>query len=133
MPVRRILERQQRRPPCPKRCDNLGGGSLNPVSLMSRLRGNARHGFSIGLCCDDTGFRIAAPCLAAWEFEMRVAIEAEDPRTERSLFRLVVNSATVGEQLTGDEIHLLVGSLLERTALPRTAAQQEALRADPFE
>lgn len=49
---------------------------------------------------------------------MRVVLEAEVPGDQRSLFRLTLNSQTLGSGLTAVQAHLLIGETLERATLP---------------
>ena len=58
----------------------------------------------------------------------RIVIELETPGDSRSMFRLRLDDAIVGEGLTAAQAHILVGEILERITLPRRQARnsQEA-------
>jgi hypothetical protein len=47
-----------------------------------------------------------------------ILIEAHDPGDSSTLFRLRIDGRIVGENLTAVQIHLLIGEILERVALP---------------
>ena len=63
---------------------------------------------------------------------MRVVLESEQPDDPGSLFRLNVNGLQVGESLTGAEAHLLIGLLLELTALPGKSRPATNPASDAF-
>ena len=51
----------------------------------------------------------------------RILIELETPNDSRSMFRLIVDEAVVGETLTAAQTHILVGEILDRITIPRRA------------
>ena len=53
----------------------------------------------------------------------RIVIELETPGDSRSMFRLRLDDATVGENLTAAQAHLLVGEILDRITLPRPSGR----------
>ncbi len=46
----------------------------------------------------------------------RILIELETPNDSRSMFRLIVDEAVVGETLTAAHAHILVGEILDRAS-----------------
>ena len=50
----------------------------------------------------------------------RIVIAFETPGDSRSMFRLLLDEAIVGENLTSAQAHLLVGEILDRITLPRS-------------
>ncbi len=60
---------------------------------------------------------------------MRVVLETEVPGDQRSLFRLTLNSQTVGSGLTAAQAHLLIGETLERATLPDKPSALKAFAA----
>jgi len=51
----------------------------------------------------------------------RIIIELETPGDSRSLFRLLLDDAVIGENLTAAQAHLLIGEIFDRITLPRTS------------
>jgi hypothetical protein len=50
---------------------------------------------------------------------IRIEIEAEQPGTRATVFRVLINGAIVAEGLRAGEAHEVVGKSLQRIALPR--------------
>jgi hypothetical protein len=48
----------------------------------------------------------------------RIVIALETPGDSRSMFRLLLDDALIGENLTAAQVHLLVGEILERITVP---------------
>jgi hypothetical protein len=61
---------------------------------------------------------------------MKIAIEAETPGDNRTMFRVSIDQKVVATELTAASAHWLVGLALERIAHPEFANAGEALRAD---
>jgi hypothetical protein len=56
---------------------------------------------------------------------MRIVIEPEAPGDSRALFRLLIGEKLVAEGMTAAQVHILIGDILERLALPN---KQEGVR-----
>jgi hypothetical protein len=52
----------------------------------------------------------------------RIVIALETPGDSRSMFRLLLDDAVIGENLTAAQAHLLVGEILDRITLPKPAS-----------
>jgi hypothetical protein len=51
----------------------------------------------------------------------RIVIALETPGDSRSMFRLLLDDAVIGKNLTAAQAHLLVGEILDRITLPKPA------------
>lgn len=49
----------------------------------------------------------------------RIVLELETPGNSRTMFRLLLGNAVVGENLTAVQAHVLVGEILDRITVPR--------------
>lgn len=49
----------------------------------------------------------------------RIVLELETPGDSRTMFRLLLGNAVVGENLTAVQAHVLVGEILDRITVPR--------------
>lgn len=57
----------------------------------------------------------------------RIIVELEIPGDSRSMFRLRLDDAIVGENLTAAQAHLLVGEILDRITIPRSLPKERGL------
>ncbi len=53
----------------------------------------------------------------------QIVIEAETPGDSRTMFRLRMNACSIAEGLTAVQAHILVGEILERITVPKSAAE----------
>jgi hypothetical protein len=51
----------------------------------------------------------------------RIVIEAETPGDSRTMFRVLMDKRVIGENLTAAQANLIVGELLDRITIPRSA------------
>jgi hypothetical protein len=51
----------------------------------------------------------------------RIVIETETPGDSRSMFRVRMDDLVIGENLTAAQTHLIVGEVLDRITIPRSA------------
>jgi hypothetical protein len=49
----------------------------------------------------------------------RIVLELETPGDSRTMFRLLLDNAVVGENLTAVQAHVFVGEILDRITVPR--------------
>jgi hypothetical protein len=56
----------------------------------------------------------------------RIVIEAETPGDSRTMFRVLMDKRVIGENLTAAQAHLIVGELLDRITIPRSATMPSA-------
>jgi hypothetical protein len=58
---------------------------------------------------------------------MKIAFETETPNDSRTLFQVRIDERLIAEGLTA--VHVLVGEVLERIALPQRAVRKKLPRA----
>jgi hypothetical protein len=58
-----------------------------------------------------------------------ITIEAENPKSPTTTFRLSINGAIVTTGLAGAEAHVVIGKLIERISLPKTSGQTKPAAA----
>lgn len=51
----------------------------------------------------------------------QITIEAETPGDSLTMFRLLIDANVIAQELTAVQARLLVGEILDRITLPRTA------------
>jgi hypothetical protein len=51
----------------------------------------------------------------------QIVIETETPGDSRTMFRVRMNDLVIGQNLTAAQAHLIVGELLDRITIPRSA------------
>ena len=51
----------------------------------------------------------------------QITIEPETPGDSRTMFRLRIDDKVIAEGLTAAQAHILVGEMLDRITLPRSA------------
>jgi hypothetical protein len=60
---------------------------------------------------------------------MKIAFETETPNDSRTLFQVRIDERLIAEGLTAVQVHVLVGEVLERIALPQRAVRKKLPRA----
>jgi hypothetical protein len=56
----------------------------------------------------------------------QIVIETETPGDSRTMFRVRMNDLVIGQNLTAAQAHLIVGELLDRITIPRSASMPSA-------
>jgi hypothetical protein len=51
----------------------------------------------------------------------RIVIELETPGDSRTMFRVWMDDLVIGQNLTAAQAHLIVGEVLDRITIPRSA------------
>jgi hypothetical protein len=51
----------------------------------------------------------------------RIVIETETPGDSRTMFRVRTDDLVIGQNLTAAQAHLIVGQVLDRITIPRSA------------
>jgi hypothetical protein len=59
---------------------------------------------------------------------MKIAFETETPNDSRTLFQVRIDERLVAEGLTAVQVHVLVGEVLERIALPQRSLRLKKAR-----
>jgi hypothetical protein len=65
----------------------------------------------------------------------RIVLELENPGDSRTMFRIFIDDALVGENLTAVQAHIIVGEALDRITIPRRRLhkQEQVSRDDEGE
>jgi hypothetical protein len=59
---------------------------------------------------------------------MKIAFETETPNDSRTLFQVRIDERVIAEGLTAVQVHVLVGEVLERIALPQRSLRTKRAR-----
>jgi hypothetical protein len=55
----------------------------------------------------------------------RIILELENPGDSRTMFRIFIDGALVGENLTAVQAHIIVGEALDRITIPRRGLHKQ--------